>query len=671
MGWFIIAAVFGFLSFWTWRSAPKDEPRRPSERIISFVNTYLGQELPLTVVFVIVTALGVWLMLYLFDKDYKLYRFVDSLGHGTTARLLLGFALGFGFAFLQEQRFKTASPPRRAGDPKVGTPPASAIPASTTVVHSAAADTATVEAATAAAAAVGTAHPPAVDTASAGTTPSPQGPDRKTNGAAVDANGTSNILMQAGKNTVLVVALAIVFIALAAPHVDHWLSHLTTVKLPFAELQVTSIGAHRGIMADQISFYSDIRSIEYLGEYRTKLHYDLSYIETFELPEKQQEIFVDEKAVERLQNSIRKMNALSFSFDYLISPIATCAKAAIDNGMSRDMVRQMVMPLGHTLDQIILMENSLTESELQSKHREFWERLMRIPGEVQLFLKQPQKEECLLIPQAYSYGAVGIGIDAFPKIQDYKDISYLYTAALLLTSFLKEEQISLKILDRIQKELKLEIQDYFFLIWASNITINQGTRIDLVIPYLNQMRQTAQTRREAIQRFQDHCEPVYKELFSPAGRCGEELLGLAQRLGRREREVELRAKNNFAYYVAEALARGEKAAEAYAGQAEEYAVELFSAVEGHPGQRSNMGLQFDLGAKYDYLDTYAYLLMVLEARKAVPDVNKFREFVAIFEKAVEQAETEERDSRSLEPRNLYGRMITRTHLATAKELAGQ
>jgi hypothetical protein len=647
MGWFIIAAILGFLSFWAWRSAPKTEPIRPSEHIISFVETYLSKSLPITIAYIAAGSFGLWLVLFLLDKSYIFNRITDSLGQGTAARLLLGFALGFGLAFVQERRFDSdkvddtkARVEKRTGEPAVATTPAST---------------------------------PEV------TPPSqPPGVDTKSNSEATEESTPANAIIDAGKNTVLAIALAIVFIALAAPHLDNWLSHLTSVKLPFAELQVTSVGTHRGIMADQITFYSDIRSIQYLSEYRTKLHNDLSYIESFELPEKQQDIFVDEEALSELKNSITKMHALSFSFDNLVSPIATCVKSAIDNGMSRDMIRQMLLPLGHALDQIILMEKSLQVSELRSKHQEFWGQLMRIPVDIQPFLKQPQRDECLLLPVAYSYATTGVDylpadlrIDAFPKIQNYDDISYLYAAALLLTSFLKEEQISLKILDKVRKETKLKIKDYYFLIWASNITINQGTSIDLIIPYLDQMRQTAQTRREVIQRFQNHCASVRYDLSTPVDRCNEQLLGLAQTLGRREREVELRAKNNFAYYVAESLARGEKASEAYQGQAEEYARELFSAVEGRPGQRSNMGIQFDLDQKFNYLDTYAYVLMVLEARKTLPDVNKFKEFVAIFEKAVEQAESQERKSEAIEPIRLYSKTITRSHLASAKELTGQ
>jgi hypothetical protein len=136
---------------------------------------------------------------------------------------------------------------------------------------------------------------------------------------------------------------------------------------------------------------------------------------------------------------------------------------------------------------------------------------------------------------------------------------------------------------------------------------------------------------------------------------------LIHELGEREREAELRAINDLAYYIGDSIARGVPAAMSYGGRAEDYADELYRS----------LGTEEDPENRNEFLDTYAYVSIVLESRKAVPDPDKFRRMLATLEKAAKYFEDKAEESAKLEDAataraNLA---IVRAHLAAARELA--
>jgi hypothetical protein len=661
MGWFIVAAILGFLLFWSWRTHLQDVGQRashenasapkPTQRQVPWIvrrsaqwsqnsQTFLVDALPVILISALVLAGVLFLLVWFLERAHiltdvadglnlLLNRIADTVGHGGVARFLLGLVLGFGVAYIIEQRSSVYSPV--ANNPG----------------------------------------------ASRRTTPSRQyrasGPRAGGKHAGDNPGDNGEPLggfARTGTAVLLTIGLAITFLALAAPHVDHWLSHLTTVKLPIGELQVASVTAHRATTADNIGLLTDVRSMEALSLYPAKIRQDIDYLENFEIHELETALpGYDKDARMELERKRQKAKELLGVFDGLISPVAGCVQTAIDNGLSIETVRRIVRPIGETAEQIILFDGNFTDDELTSKHEKLWREISELPNRLREFLKNKAKlrkdtadekreEECSgYFQQRVAGGQAYSGLT--PRIQDYEEISYLYTAALLFTSFLKDDIVSLKIIEKTRG--KLVFRDYGYLLWAGYIANNQGSSLEIVIPFLDEIRSSARSHYTTIQRFKDRCKIATQELVFKATKVCDDALGrLIQDLGNRERNAELQAMNNIAYCIAEALSRGVITAEAYQGRAEEYANEIYDAV--------NKG---EVADAYDFLDTYAYVSIVIEARKPLPDADKFKKMADILEKVVENLETKDAEVLSVKPEHLYAKTLTRSHLASARELAGQ
>jgi hypothetical protein len=219
-------------------------------------------------------------------------------------------------------------------------------------------------------------------------------------------------------------------------------------------------------------------------------------------------------------------------------------------------------------------------------------------------------------------------------------------------SFMTDNDLALRILRRAEKSLVFK--DYGSLLYSANLRYFQG-HLETELPYfsyLDGLMLVAREHQQTINRAENRC--------SATNSC-KVLETAIKSLRERARRAELQAINVAAYYIAEDLARDVKAAVSFQPLLEEYASEIYKAIQ----------LKEDEANKHAYLDTYAYASLVLEARKVSPDVEKFKRLTFILEGVVANLELELMRSPPSSRIDLTELNIARTHLATARDLATQ
>ena len=141
--------------------------------------------------------------------------------------------------------------------------------------------------------------------------------------------------------------------------------------------------------------------------------------------------------------------------------------------------------------------------------------------------------------------------------------------------------------------------------------------------------------------------------------CDDNTKRRLDELMQRERREELIMINNYSYLVSEDLARGIKDATRFSAIAVNYARQLKSAVDSHDPGVENRG--------DDFLDTYAYVMLVAEARKSVPDINVFREMYRLLDELADRSSTGQVEDKY---DALHLRLV-QSHLAAARQLAAE
>ena len=447
-----------------------------------------------------------------------------------------------------------------------------------------------------------------------------------------------------GTSVLLSLGIGVAILALAAPHLDNWLRRVTTLKSSLIELQLGGIATHKISVAEGIAALTDAHSLAVLRNYNISMQLDIEFFERFD-PQK-----------------VKNGKELLHVFNGLISPIAICVQTALDNGLSYDSARLKLRPLVDNVTTILLVDEQIVQSadppgkvaSVQDSRREkFWADLQLIPELFSEYLGT-KREECLAIPSKYAEKTKSIDRKiAFPDVRDYKNVSPLYVAALHFMTFETDGDTALRILQKVEKRPDF-LKDYSFLWLAAKLSYVQGRPGDIGISYfgyLEEMRRVARQRQDKIAELKQICSIT---------KCAEELRLWIERLSIRERRAELLAMNSSAYYVAEDLARDLKSAASYQAKAKQYAEEIHKAIKNKEVT----------GDKYNFLDTYAYATMVLEARKSNPDVNKFKKMAEILEEVVESYEIAYKDT-PVDKFDLTELKIVRAHLASARELAGE
>ena len=528
---------------------------------------------------------------------YSLDLLLDRIGQGYVARILLGFALGNATAYFIEER--TALHKAQLELLKAGAPPAPA-------------------------------------------------DDAKAAPSALE--GVAGVSMTG----LLWVAALILFFAIAAPHLDGWLRRMTSLKLPFGELQVASLSVHHSMRAESIDLMSDATSMATLSDYNERIRQDIEYITEFEIADLTQQKARDSARAPELARKIAEKTKIAEEarelypvFDRLISPIAACIRDATDSGLAIDSVRLKARPMANALQHILFIDGKeFPEKEYTDAHEKFWTELKQLPGKIESYLDKDRRKDCSEIVPRYEGGL--LPRVRYPDIRKYHATPYLHVAALLFALFMRDDDVALRVVEQNQNRLKFK--DYRFLQFSGSLLNFRGGAIGTGLEMFDEMRRTSTARRDDLRDKQESCKqngctPVRLQLIS------EHL--------NRTRTAALLATNYLAYYVSDDLAQGGKGGERFAARLEDMASDIKKAIE-----RGD-----DEDNRYSNLDTYAYAIIVLEARKKDPNTERIRKMIAELEKVVEFLDDTVSKSITANRYDINTLKIARAHLAFARELA--
>src|SRR6202022_552084 len=139
------------------------------------------------------------------------------------------------------------------------------------------------------------------------------------------------ILAGDGKHAYLLIGLAIILLALAAPYLDNWLSRVSSVKTSVVELQLTSSAGHAIAVAEAGEALTNLQSLERLANYDKRIRDDIDYINVIEIPDLEWQMSRYrghakelEKQIADLRDTAGEASKLVVVFEGLISPIAGC-----------------------------------------------------------------------------------------------------------------------------------------------------------------------------------------------------------------------------------------------------------------------------------------------------------------------------------------------------------
>lgn len=445
----------------------------------------------------------------------------------------------------------------------------------------------------------------------------------------------------------LLLALGITILAITAPYLDDWLPRITSIKSSVLELQVRAQTAHNIAVADNMETSSSAAVFKTFSSYPRVINDDIEYMTTIEQNELEYRLKSDSTNPalqidhQKLMQRIKKSEELQEIFSKLIGPISNCLWDVQRGQYSIERLRQKVTPLADLLEQIVLIKPNDDE-----RHHQFWSQLAQLPDwamKIGLGKTDHCKEAKAASPSP-------------PRIADYEDVPYLYVASMLFTHFLRDDGIALGILEKYKDNTR---PDYTYWKFLAKLRYYQGRDTGSVINPFNKWRKEVLEHRE---RIAAHCSVI--------GSCPPEIKQRLEDLDLRERKAELVMMNNYAYFVAEDLARGVVGAAAFSATAEDYAEQIKDAIDAKGNLMESEENKKAVGDnKDDFLDTYAYTMLVLEARKIVPDVDVFRNMAHVLQRVVEHCE--QKYQRSQDEFDLAELKIARIHHAAARDLAGE
>lgn len=435
------------------------------------------------------------------------------------------------------------------------------------------------------------------------------------------------------------VALALVILASAAPHIDRWMSKLSGFKGAGFEFQLASTTtANKAITVAQSSeYYMSYVVFPTLKNYGAILQTDIDFIQLVELPKAQ-----SPQERDRLQGVINVATEIKPVFVNLIGEFAECIDHHFKLGMSSDRIRPTVWHSSAMLQQIILNDGS-NDAE---RHVAFWRAIGRTPA---IFEQQNLNSEvkCKSAGRKYLRDHADFSDEkAYPRITSSGDLAYLYVPAALLSFFSGEAETALRILEKAKRGLSYP--DHKVLLLLGQFRRYRGYPTGRIVEPYREMEALARSRKS---RLPDDC----------AKRCDEKLRKVF------EREVfYLRvAINNIAAAIADDLARGYHSAKAMEVTAESY-VKLVEEILASK-DLSQQELE-------PYIDTYAFAKIVLEAQKKDPDKKVIEKMARLLQGIVEaiqdRIDVSINDGKQPDPVDLYDLATARVHLNSARDLAG-
>lgn len=456
------------------------------------------------------------------------------------------------------------------------------------------------------------------------------------------------------------VGIGILFVALAAPHIDGWLRRVTGLKSPLIELQLAGSSTHRVAVVESAAILFNEQSLKYLTNYDQMIGADIEYFQHFGIEGSSGP--TDQKTITIIERS----QALQRTFHDVVRPVAKCVQTAIDkNLLSMEASRRLMASSVERLEQIIFAEETFPSDEKPDNDmdREFWGAVTQLPQDI---MNKMPVSLASKIKQCSAY-VPPTNLDKLAHYREYKDLPYLHAAAALLVSFMGDTDKALEVLQRAAADKQgdkqvLAFKDYRFLFVMSKLAFVQGNPSDVNLYYdpLYEMWKLARDRKVNLQSINAQCGADKHKI---SAFCYAQIYQIA-------------AANLAAYYLAEDLARGNRRAAGYKSRIKEFAASLDAAVKDLDSRGSNdQYYSYLRGARYDLLDTYAYATLVLEATKHSPDYDLIRrEALDVLESVAEHREqhTTSAHPTETERKVLISELrITQAHLESAQEQMGQ
>jgi hypothetical protein len=148
------------------------------------------------------------------------------------------------------------------------------------------------------------------------------------------------LLVGRGRSTYMSIGMALVILAIVAPHLDRWLSRLAGFKTAIVEVQLTNIStAHKAVVPDSRESFLADSALQILKDYEKNISEDVAYIELFVLPDLswQEERASSDTAqvmgqIRKYQDRLHRLRSLQQAFNNTISPLAECLQDAIKGG---------------------------------------------------------------------------------------------------------------------------------------------------------------------------------------------------------------------------------------------------------------------------------------------------------------------------------------------------
>src|ERR1700722_15848350 len=168
---------------------------------------------------------------------------------------------------------------------------------------------------------------------------------------------------EGGIGAFLSVVIVIVLLALVAPHVDRWLSHLTALKTSVIEIQLANIATGtKAVKPDSRAHFVDVEALGNMAAFADELDDQIEFIELFELPDVAYRLTRTPCDVDlagrqaRLTSQKQQLTELRHVFRDVVSPLSQCLDAAIDAGYGMASARVTLRPLAEQLIELSILQ---------------------------------------------------------------------------------------------------------------------------------------------------------------------------------------------------------------------------------------------------------------------------------------------------------------------------
>jgi hypothetical protein len=166
--------------------------------------------------------------------------------------------------------------------------------------------------------------------------------------------------------------VAIVVLALASPHVDRWLSHLTVVKSPYVELQLAGASTHKLSVTEGLEKLQESDGLQYLIDYDDKIHLDIELLKLLQ----------DEKNSNSTGDLLKSAQNID-GFFHIIKSTMQCIQSGVKkNWLSMESAREKLKPTTQLFEKIVFGKGILHGQSQSDLNDKFWLSLLELQNDI-------------------------------------------------------------------------------------------------------------------------------------------------------------------------------------------------------------------------------------------------------------------------------------------------